>query len=259
MHSTREDVKALLGPGQSTYSLEEEEVFIVFASEEILNLSKCDAVPLGTVLMIRVTPKSETLVSSLQLDEKTLKKFNPSRAPDVELEGFIDETEGLVIRADKGKVQEIVYLPSGVDRGRCPGYYEDPESFVRIGEFACRLGLDGYGNIRFSDEKARLDNFAIQLQNEPKTQGYIIVYAGQKATFAQAEKRANRARDYLIKVRGISPERVKAIDGGFRVDFEVRLYILPDGAEPPPLMPTLDPSDVEIINEKPRPPKRKPN
>ena len=27
--------------------------------------------------------------------------------------------------------------------------------------------FDEYGNIRFNDEKARLDNFAIQLQNEP--------------------------------------------------------------------------------------------
>ena len=57
------------------------------------------------------------------------------------------------------------------------------------GEFACRLGLDGYGNIRFLDEKARLDNFAIQLQNEPKTQGYIIVYAGQKATWLASKVR----------------------------------------------------------------------
>src|SRR3989440_4475436 len=36
--------------------------------------------------------------------------------------------------------------------------------------------FDTYGNIRFNDEKARLDNFAIQLQNEPNAQGYIIRY-----------------------------------------------------------------------------------
>src|SRR5205823_13125607 len=36
------------------------------------------------------------------------------------------------------------------------------------------IKFDEYGNIRFNDEKARLDNFAIQLQNEPTAQGYII-------------------------------------------------------------------------------------
>jgi hypothetical protein len=36
--------------------------------------------------------------------------------------------------------------------------------------------FDEYGNIRFNDEKARLDNYAIQLQNEPGSQGTIIVY-----------------------------------------------------------------------------------
>ena len=29
------------------------------------------------------------------------------------------------------------------------------------------MKFDEYGNIRFNDEKARLDNYAIQLQNEP--------------------------------------------------------------------------------------------
>src|SRR6185436_15015832 len=36
--------------------------------------------------------------------------------------------------------------------------------------------FDEYGNIRFNDEKARLDNFAVQLQNEPTSQGYIIAF-----------------------------------------------------------------------------------
>jgi len=32
--------------------------------------------------------------------------------------------------------------------------------------------FDEYGNIKFNDEKARLDNFAVQLQNAPGSQGY---------------------------------------------------------------------------------------
>ena len=35
--------------------------------------------------------------------------------------------------------------------------------------------LDSYGNICWEDEKARLDNFAIELQNSPDKRGLIIV------------------------------------------------------------------------------------
>lgn len=119
---------------------------------------------------------------------------------------------------------------------------------------ACGLisRFDEYGDIRFSDEKARLDNFGIQLLNQKDMGGYIIVYAGQKATVAEAQVRANRAREYLIAARHINPERVKAIDGGHHVDLTVSLWILPAESEPPPLMPTVDPSQVEIIFDKKR-------
>ena len=95
MHSTRADVEALLGPpppppkgravyelnqGRSIYYLEEGEVYIVFATEELLKLNDCNAVAPGTVLVIQIRPK-EMPVSSLQLDEKTVNKFNTSKLP----------------------------------------------------------------------------------------------------------------------------------------------------------------------------------
>lgn len=40
--------------------------------------------------------------------------------------------------------------------------------------------FDEYGDINFEDEKARLDNFAVQLQNEPSARGYIIAYSGRR-------------------------------------------------------------------------------
>src|SRR5213076_974309 len=41
--------------------------------------------------------------------------------------------------------------------------------------------FDEYYDIARNDEKARLDNFAIQLQTEPGSQGYIIVYPSRRA------------------------------------------------------------------------------
>jgi hypothetical protein len=103
---------------------------------------------------------------------------------------------------------------------------------------------------------ARLDNFAIQLTNDDNAIGHIIVYAGRKATVAEAQTRANRARDYLISVRKVAPERLKAVDGGYREDLTIQLYITPPDAESP-LMPTLEPSQVETIYEKKRQPRKK--
>ena len=93
----------------------------------------------------------------------------------------------------------------------------------------CRK-FDEYGNIRFNDEKARLDNFAIQLQNEPTAQGYIIGYG---SCDAEGLTRANRAKDYLVNTRGIDASRIVVIDGGCMPELKVALYLCPSGATPP--------------------------
>jgi PKD domain-containing protein len=90
--------------------------------------------------------------------------------------------------------------------------------------------FDEYGNIRFNDEKARLDNYAIQLQNQPGSQGYIVVYG---ACAGEAQARADRAKDYLVNTRGIDAGRLVTIDGGCRSDLAVELWVVPTGATPP--------------------------
>jgi len=90
--------------------------------------------------------------------------------------------------------------------------------------------FDEYGNIRFNDEKARLDNFAIQLQNEPAAQGYIIGYG---SCDAEGQTRANRAKDYLVNTRGIDAGRLVVVDGGCMPELKVELWIVPSGATPP--------------------------
>jgi hypothetical protein len=90
--------------------------------------------------------------------------------------------------------------------------------------------FDTYGNIRFNDEKARLDNFAIQLQNDPTSQGYIIGYG---SCDAEGQTRANRAKDYLVNTRGIDASRIVVVDGGCMPELRVDLWIVPSGATPP--------------------------
>ena len=100
--------------------------------------------------------------------------------------------------------------------------------------------------------EARLDNFAIQLQNAPDHRAYLVVYAGRQAVVAEAQLRGNRARDYLVNVREIESSRVTVIDGGHHEDLAVQLWFLPPGINPPEPYPTVKAEDAEVIYEKPK-------
>ena len=91
--------------------------------------------------------------------------------------------------------------------------------------------FDEYGNIRFNDEKARLDNFAIQLQNEPGAQGYIYGYG---SCGSEGQERGNRAKDSLVNTRGIDAGRLVVVDGGCKPELKVELWIVPQGATAAP-------------------------
>jgi PKD-like domain len=93
--------------------------------------------------------------------------------------------------------------------------------------------FDEYYDIARNDEKARLDNYAIQLQSEPSSQGYLIVYPSRKASAAQAQARAQRVSDYLVNSRGIDSHRVVITMGAPREDWLFELWVVPEGAPPP--------------------------
>jgi hypothetical protein len=107
--------------------------------------------------------------------------------------------------------------------------------------------FDSYGDIPFEDEKAHLDNFAIQLQSEPGYIGYIIVYAGRRACVGEAQRRAIRAKRYLIERRGVDENLIIWRDGGYREELTVELFIVARGAPAPTPSPHLSPRDVRII------------
>lgn len=90
--------------------------------------------------------------------------------------------------------------------------------------------FDEYPDINFNNEKARLDNFAIQLQQDPGSIGYLVAYGSRSG---QAQERLQRAMDYLVNSRGIDAGRLRTIDGGCRGDFLMQLWIAPTGAAAP--------------------------
>jgi hypothetical protein len=92
--------------------------------------------------------------------------------------------------------------------------------------------FDQYNDLRFNDEKARLDNFAIQLQQQPDATGYYAIWG---SCDGEGQKRADRAVAYLVNTRGIDASRIKTVvDPNCRETLTVELHICPPGANPVP-------------------------
>jgi hypothetical protein len=104
----------------------------------------------------------------------------------------------------------------------------------------------------FDDQKARLDNLAVELQADPTAMTYVIAYGGRTSRIGQADLLGARARDYLAANRGIDQSRVTVINGGFREEDCVELWIIPSGAVPPQPTPTVQAGDVRPIRPAPR-------
>ena len=113
--------------------------------------------------------------------------------------------------------------------------------------------FDRYGDISFRNEKARLDNFAIQLLNYPTATGYIHMSAGQVTYKNETRERLARAKAYLVKVRGLDPNRVVTIDCGFTPDLYIVLWIAPLGVTPPVCGNSTNIPLAEVKFTKPRP------
>jgi hypothetical protein len=94
--------------------------------------------------------------------------------------------------------------------------------------------LDEFGGVAFSDMLARVDNFAIELQNDPAATGLIAVYPQMSDKIpGWFLGRAYWMKGYLIKGRGLGDGRVRVVNAGFRDEVKYELWVVPPGAESP--------------------------
>lgn len=70
------------------------------------------------------------------------------------------------------------------------------------------------GKINWETEEAYLDNFAVQVMNDPGLIGYIVVYSGKDSCAGEAAGRGIEMRKYLVERRGVPWNRVMWKDGG---------------------------------------------
>lgn len=118
--------------------------------------------------------------------------------------------------------------------------------------------FDDFGDINCEDEYARLDHFAIQLQQDPTATGVIIFYGGR--TFrgrlprrGDAVARAARIKPYLVKRRGVPESRVIVINGGYALEWKAQLWIVPPGATFPTPDPTVPLKEIKFRKGKANP------
>ena len=108
----------------------------------------------------------------------------------------------------------------------------------------------------------RLDIFKQELNSNPDSVGFIVVYGGRVNKFGEINARAKRMTNHLFNDLKIDPKRVKVIQGGFRENFEFEFWTSRVKSNFPPLSPTVDvekvifrgkmkPLPTEIGNYKP--------
>jgi hypothetical protein len=93
--------------------------------------------------------------------------------------------------------------------------------------------FDRYGAITWDDEMARLDNFAIQLQNVPNSTGFIVMVDADGGCPGEAKVRAVRAKRYIVEHRGVPWNRVAWRVDGYSTDVRTTLWIVPTGVSAP--------------------------
>jgi len=110
--------------------------------------------------------------------------------------------------------------------------------------------FDEWGDLPFSNEKARLDNIAIQWHNEPSTIVYLIIFAGRTACVGEAKARGARAKNYLVGKRRVQARHVVVIDGGYKESVLTEVWFLPPNVSAPTVFPEFNLKPSEVTFEK---------
>lgn len=93
--------------------------------------------------------------------------------------------------------------------------------------------FDEFPDIQRNDEKARLDNLVIELQNDPSATAYVVIYPGRAGKRGAVQHHASRIVDYMVNSRGIDQSRIVTLVGTARNELFVELWVTPRGATPP--------------------------
>ena len=104
----------------------------------------------------------------------------------------------------------------------------------QTGAAAAARKFDEFGDIQISDLIARLDNFAIELENNPSVRGFVMAYRSHRDLPGLSSRLSFRMKEYLVNSRGLAAERVVTVDGGEASCLAQELWVVPPGTAPAP-------------------------
>ena len=116
------------------------------------------------------------------------------------------------------------------------------------------LLFDNYDSSRTIKSRNRsLDDAAEFLRLSPNFQGSLISYGSRVSYLGEARLHADELKNYLVKKRGVNPDRIVIIDGGHCDNWEVQLWFyVREAPEKPTAWPCLDPKEVRILKRRPQ-------
>jgi len=138
LRSTRADVVRLFNQCADqreacAFTLGNDKVYILFSGGLSEDHSECARrLPSETVMFIDVELKATPKIKSLNLDKKKFRTFNPAEPAKMNLKGYWNESDGVLVNTLRGEVIQIDYLAAAADKSGCVSFYEEPESFIRM-------------------------------------------------------------------------------------------------------------------------------
>ena len=106
--------------------------------------------------------------------------------------------------------------------------------------------IDEINNYNWEDLMLRLDFCAVLLQNEPAASAYIIVYDGQRSRRGEVQGWMHCIKNYLVKLRGMDSNRIRIVNGGYRGNKAVEMWLVTPADSLPKARPTIKPKDVKF-------------
>jgi hypothetical protein len=263
--STCKDVERLLGGNpcgqQNTqYNLVDATVVFVFADSpchanwphEQYNLAP------GAVRFIRVfiKPPYTLTVSDFGIDKAALRQN--ANSDELDIFKFESHERGIKIAATQdGELIGIDFFPatkhdslrcSNSDKGKPAN---EPTAYGAashlVGEYS--PSDDSQKKLIYDELLSKLNKFDKGTPKQRLATVYIVAYAGQQSSTGEAKRQLKSAKNTLISEFNIDEKRIIEIDGGYRENSVVQLFIRPFGVPAPDIMPTIHPSKVELLDE----------
>ena len=234
LRSTRTEVEQELGsldPRCLCYKTEKELVGVVYATGPCTGELPGWNVPRDTVLSLTITPYKEVPFSEIEPRKEDFVRT----VDDTFTAYYGNGDKGLRYSVSAtGFITNISYLPSVKDNSRrCVGFP------LTDGGITAYSPYDDFTYDSLEDITSRLGEFAIRLQKQRGYKGYIVVYADRNQKTDGVASFANKARDYLIKELKTDPDTIVSVNGGYREQSIVQLFLIPSSWPPPVANPTL--------------------